>query len=106
MRKETTVYPMRGDVNFRPPLRRARGERGTRPEIIGAEVRLLYEADPTRADVTAIDAGLAAARARERLGGRPRKLAFPGAAGQKMADLRSERHYDSRLYVSHGRDLG
>jgi hypothetical protein len=59
MRKETTVYPMRGDVNFRPPPRRARGERGTRPEIIGAEVRRLYEADPTRADVAAIDRRLA-----------------------------------------------
>jgi hypothetical protein len=39
--------------------RGARGERGTRPEIIGAEVRRLYEADPTRADVAAIDRRLA-----------------------------------------------
>jgi hypothetical protein len=59
MRKETTIYPIRGDVNFRPPPRRARGERGTRTEIIGAEVRRLYEADPTRADVAAIDRRLA-----------------------------------------------
>ena len=39
-------------------------------------MRRLYEADPTRADVAAVDAGLAAARARERLGDGPGSWPF------------------------------